>query len=114
MAAKVFRFPDGKGGTIFRIQSPAGGWIETDENGTPLSERREEETSRPERTPRKAATGKGRLLSVHLSEEDFSLVREYIRWRCFFKEEVTRSEFAGRVLMERIRKDREFQEFRKK
>jgi hypothetical protein len=113
MAAKVFRFPDGKGGTIFRIQSPTGGWIETDENGTPLSERKED-SSLPVKTPRKAATGKGRLLSVHLSEEDFSILREYIRWRCFFKEEVTRSEFVGRVLMERIRKDREFQEFRKK
>ena len=118
MEQKVLRFPDGKGGTTYRIQSPSGGWIETDENGTPLSGREEEKPHvepRPPRAPaRKPSREKSGLVSIHLTGEDLSLYKEYIRWRNFYKEQVSLSGFAGKVVMERVRKDREFMEFRKR
>ena len=111
---KVFRLPDGKGGTRYRIMTPEGEWLDTDESGTPLKEEALHEDASQNAVRAQRTKGKKRegvFMSIKMSQEDYDLLSKYIYWSCLQRGPITRSSLAYRLLMERIRKDREFQEY---
>ena len=115
---KVFKLPDGNGGTRYRIMTPSGEWLDTDESGTPLKEKTAPspgDMSRKE-SPARKKSGKARdgvFMSIKMSQEDYDLLTKYIYWSSLQREPISRSGLAYRLLMAHISKDREFQEYRK-
>ena len=127
MEPKVFKMPDGKGGTLYQILTPDGQWLDTDENGNVLSKPEEEKDaslSAPQKNPegRKKKAKRGASLkdssivnfTLHFPAADFKEYSDYIHWRCLFKEECSKVGFLMDLAMDTIRKDRDYREFRKR
>ena len=127
---KVFKIPDGEGGTRYRIQTPDGLWHDTDESGNLLGEdpvKTEEKqqagmpspvsispTPKGRSRPVKQPDEKGRRyvnFSIQISQEDYKLLSDYVHWRSLFKEECSRGGFLLKLGLDTIRKDREFRDF---
>ena len=130
---RVFKIPDGKGGIRYRIQTPDGIWHDTDEEGNILSEAptsREDENEddsevRSKRIPkgkagaRKAgasSTGDRHCVSfgIMMKYEDYRTLSDYVHWRGMFREECTKGGILVARAMEAIRRDKDFQEFRRR
>ena len=118
MGLKVFKLPDGKGGTRYQIQSPEGRWIDTDAEGNPLvtlDPVPAGESSPPSAVRPKKKTGgkKGRSfsLTVRMSAEEYKAFSDYVHWRCISKESTSRTQFALGVLLDAVRKDRDYREY---
>ena len=122
-SVKVFRIPDGNGGTKYQIMNPDGSWTDTDAEGTPLTEQQGSEANVPpsgESVPvssarkKKKARSEGYVyMSVKMTQEDYDLLSKYIYWSSLQREPLSRCSLAYRLLMEKIRKDREFQQYLK-
>lgn len=118
MGLKVFKLPDGKGGTRYQIQSPDGRWIDTDAEGNPLVTPEPvitgEGSSSPAGRPRKKTGGKkerSTSLTIRMSAEEYKAFSDYIHWRCISKESTSRTQFALGVLLDVVRKDRDYREY---
>lgn len=115
-SVKVFRMPDGKGGTRYQIMTAHGEWLDTDENGNLL----QKDVGLPEPAPVKGAQSKGKKskpyvnLTVKVHPEEYDLITKYTYWHSYHRKPVSRSSLARELMLERIRKDREFQDFLKR
>lgn len=128
MAPKVFKIPDGNGGILYQIQTPDGQWHDTDEAGNILpkdsaqveivsevapvrmaaKERGKEKTSLPSK-------GSSHVnFSIQFSKEEYKEFSDYIHWRCLFKENCSKASFLLRLAIEAVRKDKGYQEFKRK
>ena len=116
--SKVFKLPDGKGGTKYQIMTADGEWLDTDEEGHILGEAPDSPEPAAVKAPRKkgkaAAPSRSTFLSVQFRQEDYDLLSKYVFWYSLNHEPISRSGLAQQLVMERIRKDKEFQEFRGK
>lgn len=131
-AMKVFKIPDGKGGIIFKVQTPDGEWHETDEQGNflPVKEEPQAGSGQEAHAPgpsqgipkEKKRTSPGRSrkdegsvnLSVRFSKEEYKELSDYVYWRCIYKEVCSKASFLLNLGLDAISKDREYREFRKK
>ena len=116
--SKVFKLPDGKGGTKYQIMTADGVWLDTDEEGNILEKAPDSPEPAAVKAPRrkgKAATSsRSTFLSVQFRQEEYDLLSKYVFWYSLNREPVSRSGLAQRLVMERIRKDKEFQDFLKR
>ena len=111
---KVFKIPDGNGNIRYRVQTPDGVWHDTDEDGNylpPVS--RETNGVIREHKSRRSPKSEGRInLGVAFSQEEYKLFSDYIHWRCLFKEECSKGPFLVNLVLDVIRKDKEYCAFR--
>ena len=123
MAQKVFKIPDGMGGVTYQVQTPDGEWHLTDQNGNFLTEdSHKEETpdvSIPKaRKPRKKSPAKKDSdfvnFSLQIPKEDYRIISNYVLWMSLFKEPVSRAGFMLQTVLDAVRRDREYREFKKK
>ena len=111
---KVFKIPDDDGNIHYRVQTPDGVWHDTDKDGNFLPQRslypndvvQEHKSHKPPKS-------EGRInLGVAFSQEEYKVFSEYIHWRCLFKEECSKGPFLVRLVLDVIRKDKEYRAFR--
>ena len=115
---RVFRIPDGKGGTKYQIMTKDGQWLDTDEDGNTLGKEEEAPATMPQEQSRGKGLGKNCpghvFMSIKMTQEDYEILSKYVYWHSLNREPLSRSALAYRLLMDHIRKDRDFQEFRKR
>ena len=125
---KIFEIPDKNGKITYRVQTPDGVWHNTDKEGNFLPEAeedapREKDDSSHRSSPLKKRRGgeesrvpsnskKTAIITLHFTMEDYELFSNYIRWRCLYREECSRSSFAAKLILEAIRKDKDFKAFK--
>ena len=111
---KVFKIPDDDGNIHYRVQTPDGVWHDTDKDGNFLPQRslypndvvQEHKSHKPPKS-------EGRInLGVAFSQEEYKVFSDYIHWRCLFKEECSKGPFLVRLVLDVIRKDKEYRTFR--
>ncbi len=131
---RTFKFPDGEGGWILKVQLPDGSWEPCDEEGN-LLEPPVENPSQPQaegsarkkkpapRSSRKSPSPALRgdrekantSLHFYASERLSKLITEYLVWTTLkHHRPVTRSEVIAMIVEVYLDKDAEFQEFLKK
>lgn len=115
MEGKVFRFPDGKGGTEFKIMTESGEWIDCDENGVPL---KREPSQSPDSSPSVPAKPKDRFVrtpvNVYFTSETIQLLNDFTSWRSLrVHGKASRSEIVQEAVRDFILRDAEFQDFMK-
>ncbi len=131
---RTFKFPDGEGGWILKVQLPDGSWEPCDEEGNllepsvkkpeqpqaegsarkkkPAARRSKKASSVPLRGERERANNS---LHFYASDRLSRLITEYLVWCTIkYRRPVTRSEVIARIVEVYIDKDSEFQEFLKK
>ena len=113
-SAKVFKLPDGRGGTKYQIMTGDGRWLDCDESGNLLSSGVGTPRSEQEGKGQKGKRGKTVFMSVPLESGEYDLIVKYVYWHSLHREPISRSGLAHRLLMERISSDKEFQEFLKR
>ena len=119
----ILKFPDGKGGFIFKRRNPSGGWTQVNEDGNPIPALEKEaplkeETSFPVKEKRKATTkGKtpeSRGVYVHISESASEGLSDFVLWKGFkTHSKVNKGEVIEEALELLFRKYPEFKEYRK-
>ena len=115
MTMKIFEIPDKYGNITYRVQTPDGVWHNTDKEGNFLQDedttrKEQNDTTLPKESPRKGAKAN---LTLFISQEHSELLNEYIHWKCLYSgKRYTRSSFVSQVLLDAIRKDKDFREFR--
>ena len=122
MALKVFKIPDGKGGTAYQVQTPDGKWHPSDQAGNILSQEEQSEQAvtpvllpKDRHTARTADAPKGDprygSVSIRMPKDRFDLLTKYIDWRTLYRQRCSKASFLLSCAMEVIRKDKDFKEF---
>lgn len=117
MNQDVFKFPDGNGGFILKIQGPDKEWHICDEHGNILEETSEEsdeeslrQASRPVKKAKKVKSVKHVALTVSVPSDFFELLGEYTRWKSYSEHiKISRSEIIVKAISGIIKRDSEFQ-----
>lgn len=114
MIMKVFKIPDDDGNIHYRVQTPDGVWHDTDKDGNFLPQVSLNTSSvMQEHKSRRSPKSEGRVnLGVAFSPEEYKAFSDYIHWRCLFKEECSKGPFLVKLVMDVIRKDKEYRAFR--
>lgn len=110
---KVFKFPDGKGGNIYKIQGSDGQWHDCDESGHLLDKVIEKEQSRNGERDRVTAGGPRACnvsMSVKIPPEIADTIEDYMGWlHRKYRKPVSRSGLFAKAIVEHIRKDKDYQ-----
>lgn len=127
MVNDVFKFPDGKGGFILKIQGPDAQWHVCDENGnyekeedTPLvvtsrdDDRGSKQTGRRSARKEKDYADNSFRFCIRASEKDGVLINDYVAWKSFHEHRnISRSDFMLKAALSVIKRDSEFNAFLK-
>lgn len=119
---RVFKFPDGNGGFILKIRDEEGKWHVCDATGNYLEEEKDEPAK--EASPRRSRKEHKKSIApkdgciripVSFSKEELELLYDYLGWRfCSEHKDIPLSKIISQAVLDMIRHDSKFKEFRKK